>query len=160
MTTTLRRSARLGRIGLTGLTCVAAAAALAASTASPAQRDNKSSGDDDSRRPKLTLRAQPTVSISPARVVLTAELVGGANDFQDFYCPTVVWEWGDGTESESTFDCEPYQAGKSEIKRRFTVEHVFRAGDRKVIFRLKRNDKSLAMASVTLKIQQGVQENH
>ena len=66
------------------------------------------------------------VSVSPARVVLTAEIVGGANDFEEFYCPTIEWDWGDGTQSESSSDCAPYEAGKSEIKRRFTVEHLFR----------------------------------
>ena len=54
--------------------------------------------------PKLSLKAQPLISISPSRVVLTAELTGGPNDYQDLYCPTVVWEWGDGTESSSTSD--------------------------------------------------------
>ncbi|PYR25830.1 MAG: hypothetical protein DMF98_10905 [Acidobacteria bacterium] len=81
--------------------------------------------------------------MSPARVVLTAELQGGANDYEEFYCPSVEWDWGDGTHSESTLDCEPYEAGKSEIKRRFTVEHIFRAGAYKVMFRLKRRDRSL-----------------
>ena len=50
------------------------------------------------------------------------------DDFEEYYCPTIDWEWGDDTTSESTADCEPYEAGKSEIKRRFTVEHVFRHG--------------------------------
>ena len=90
-----------------------------------------------------------------ARVVLTAELSGGANDFQEYYCPTVLWDWADGTESESTLDCEPYQAGKSEIKRRYTVQHIFRAGAHKVWVRLKRNDKLLASANVTIQIQPG-----
>ena len=37
----------------------------------------------------------------------------------EFYCPGIEWDWGDGTESESSEDCEPYQAGVSTIKRRF-----------------------------------------
>ena len=86
----------------------------------------KPEGREQDRRPRLTLRAQPPVGIAPARIVLTAELVGGVDDFEDYYCPTVDWEWGDDTQSESTLDCEPYEAGKSEIRRRFTVEHLFR----------------------------------
>ena len=71
--------------------------------------------------------------MSPLRVVASsAELIGGANDSEEFYCPTIEWDWGDGTQSESSVDCEPYEAGKSEIKRRFTVSHVFRAGMFKV----------------------------
>ena len=69
----------------------------------------------DKERPKISLKATPMVSRAPARVVLTVELTGGANEYEAFYCPTVDWDWGDGTESESTTDCEPYQPGKSEI---------------------------------------------
>ena len=139
------------------------AAALAAVPALAAgQRADskpKPAGDDD--KPKLTLKAQPNVSVAPARVVLTAELSGGANDYQDYYCPTVLWAWGDGTESESTFDCEPYIAGKSEIKRRFTVEHVFRrGGTQRVVFRLKRNEKVLATATVTIQVTPGASESN
>jgi hypothetical protein len=114
--------------------------------------------EDDAKRPKVTLKAQPTVSMSPSRVVLTAELVGGPNDYEEFYCPTVEWDWGDGTQSESTTDCDPYVAGKSEIKRRFTVQHIFRAGNFRVMFRLKRNDKPLAAATATIQVQPGVRD--
>ena len=51
----------------------------------------------ESQRPKLSLKAQPMIAISPARVVLTAELMGGANDYEEYYCPAVVGAWGDGT---------------------------------------------------------------
>ena len=119
----------------------------------------KPEGREPDRRPRLTVRAQPPVGIAPARVVLTAELAGGANDFEEYYCPTVVWEWGDDTQSESTLDCEPYEAGKSEIRRRFTVEHQFRrAGAYKVLFRLKKRDKLVATGNVIVQIQPGAGE--
>src|SRR5215510_7078115 len=94
-------------------------------------------------RPRITLKAQPVIAMAPARVVLTAEISGGANDFEEFYCPAVEWEWGDGTHSESASDCAPYEPGKSEIKRRYTVEHVFRAGAYRVMFHLKRSNRSV-----------------
>jgi hypothetical protein len=110
----------------------------------------------DNPRPRINLRAQPVVGVSPARIVLTAELVGGSNDYEEYYCPTVSWEWGDDTKSESTVDCEPYEAGKSEIKRRFTIEHIFREpGARKVFFRLKRGNKEVAAAWVTVQVRPG-----
>jgi hypothetical protein len=59
------------------------------------------------------------------RAVVVAELKGGANDFRDFYCATIEWDWGDGTRSESQAECEPYQAGRSEITRRYVHEHAF-----------------------------------
>ena len=96
--------------------------------------------------------------MAPARVVLTAELTGGANDFEEFYCPSVEWEWGDGTKSESSSDCAPYEPGKSEIKRRFTVEHVFRAGAYRVMFHLKRRDKSVGGASVNIQVRPGLRD--
>jgi hypothetical protein len=114
-------------------------------------------GKDD--RPRLSLKASPKVGRSPVRIVLTAELTGGADDYEEFYCPAVEWEWGDGTESESTLDCPPYEAGKSEIKRHFTVEHIFKTGGNHTIaFRLKRRDKVLASASVQVQVQPGVRE--
>src|SRR5215471_5889932 len=101
------------------------AALLSLGAAAP-QKNPRDQATD--KKPKLALKAQPVIAMSPARIVLTAELVGGANDYEEYYCPTVEWDWGDGTQSESTNDCAPYEEGKSEIKRRFTIEHVFRAG--------------------------------
>lgn len=115
---------------------------------------------DDKKAPKLSLKAQPLISMSPSRIVLTAELAGGPNDYQDFYCPTVEWEWGDDTQSSSTADCEPYEPGKSEIKRRYTVQHQFRrAGDYRIWFRLKRNDKILVAASAMVEIRPGIRDD-
>ncbi len=130
--------------------------ALAAPLALAAQTDTK---DTKQERPKLVLRAQPLVSMSPSRVVLTAEIVGGPNDFEEFYCPTVVWEWGDDTVSESTSDCEPYEAGKSAIKRRFTMERVYqRAGNYQITFRLKRRDKAIASATTRIEVRPGLRD--
>ena len=140
-----------------GAACLTAAVSL---TLHARQGDNprKDAKDDEPRRPKLALDAQPMISIAPARVVLTAKLTGGPNDFEEFYCPTVLWEWGDGTESESTFDCVPYEAGKAEIRRRYTMSHTFRAGIHKVVFKLKRRDKTLGTATINLQIQPGLRE--
>jgi hypothetical protein len=128
--------------------------------ASPsAQKADKDSKDNaDSKRPKITLKAQPVISMAPSRVVLTAELVGGANDFEDFYCAAVEWEWGDGTKSESSTDCAPYESGKSEIKRRFTVEHVFRMGAYRVMFHLKRQNKAVGNATVSIQVRPGLRD--
>jgi hypothetical protein len=126
-------------------------------TAAAGQKSDKQPAED-AKRPKLTLKAQPVIAMSPARIVLTAELVGGPNDYQEYYCPTVEWDWGDGTQSEATADCEPYEAGKSEIKRRFTIEHIFRAGMFRVSIRLKRRDKNLALATVNVQVRPGLRD--
>src|SRR5438477_10011910 len=76
-----------------------------------AQQKDTKKADAQDPKPRLSLKAQPTMSIAPARIVFSAELAGGANDYQEYYCPSVEWEWGDETRSESTLDCEPYEAG-------------------------------------------------
>jgi hypothetical protein len=138
---------------------------LAFATGAAAQSPDKSSKDKDTppdpKRPKITLKANPLIAMAPARVVLTAELVGGDNDFEEFYCPAVEWEWGDGTKSESSGDCAPYEPGKSEIKRRFTVEHVFRLGrpnGYRVTIHLKRRDKSVGAATVNIQVRPGLRD--
>ncbi|OFW28849.1 MAG: hypothetical protein A3H97_16350 [Acidobacteria bacterium RIFCSPLOWO2_02_FULL_65_29] len=134
----------------------AALFALATAPASGEQRGDRDDKAQENLRPKFTLRAQPPVGTTPQRVVFTAELVGGADDFEEYYCPSIEWDWGDETKSESTVDCQPYEAGKSLIKRRFTVEHVFRRpGGYKVFIRLKRRDKAVANASVTVQLRSG-----
>jgi hypothetical protein len=111
--------------------------------------------EQGNKKPSLSLKASPSVSFAPARVVVVAELKGGPDDLEEFYCPTVEWEWGDETTSTAEADCDPYSAGKSEIKRRFTVEHVFRAGSHQIAFRLKRRDKAIVMATTTIQVQSG-----
>lgn len=134
----------------------AAASLLLAPLGLAAQKTDK---DADPKRPQIKLKAQPIIAMSPARVVLTAEIVGGPNDFEEFYCPTVSWDWGDLTHSESSSDCAPYEPGKSEIKRRFTVEHVFqRAGNYRVVFTLKRRDRGVGFATVTVQVRPGLRD--
>ncbi len=99
----------------------------------------------------LTERVDPLVA--------TAELTEGANDYQDYYCPKIEWIWGDGTQSESGEDCEPYEAGKSEIRRRYTADHNFRSdpasggGSIEVIFRMKQGSKIVLSLRQTIKVQ-------
>ena len=122
-----------------------------------AQSKDKPAKDADAKRPKMTLRVQPQVAIAPAKVTLTAEILGGSDDFEEYYCASVAWDWGDDTTSESTSDCEPYEAGKSQIKRRYTVQHEFRrAGNYKLYFHLKQKTRILGSASTSLQVQPGV----
>jgi hypothetical protein len=139
----------IGVAGLALLACVAASAA-SGSAARQSPKNNK---------PKLTLRASPVVAFSPARIYLVAELRGGANDYEEFYCPTIEWDWGDDTRSESSYDCEPYAPGKSEIRRRYSAEHTYRvAGNYQIQFRLKKKDKVVAVAQTTVQIRPGVRD--
>src|SRR5439155_2131199 len=137
---------------------VATSVALATAVTGAGQKDDKNAKEQDPR-PKVSLKAQPVIAMSPARVVLTAELTGGANDFQNFYCPAIEWDWGDDTRSEKSDDCAPYEAGKSEIKRRFTVEHVYRrAGNYRISFRMKRHEKIVGAATTNVQIRPGLRD--
>jgi hypothetical protein len=124
---------------------------------------------EQNKKPSISLRANPPVGFSPLRVVVTAELKGGANDYQDFYCASVQWDWDDDTKSETTADCDPYEPGKSEIKRRYIGEHTFRSMSSndlsrepppvlqfRVKFHLKQKDKIVGSGSTTVEIRQGV----
>src|SRR5215213_10479033 len=105
-------------------------------------------GQEKKGKPSVSVKVTPTMGFSPARVVVSAELRGGADDYEQFYCGSVEWDWGDDTRSESKTDCEPYEAGKSEIKRHFAIDHTYNtAGEYRVEFRLKQKDKVVARGS-------------
>jgi hypothetical protein len=81
-------------------------------------------GDAATGRPHLDLRATPRVAFSPVEVVVIGELKGG-QDSEEFYCPGLVWDWGDGSRSAHESDCSPYRDG-AEVDRLFTARHAFR----------------------------------
>jgi hypothetical protein len=111
------------------------------------------------KKPSISLKANPAVSFAPSRIVLTADVKGGSDDYEEFYCATVTWEWGDGTESQKATDCEPYEAGKSQIQRHFTIDHRYEyAGDYRVIFKLQRRDKTVGAASTTVRVRPGLRD--
>ena len=124
------------------------------SRASTAQR----AGTDD-KKPSLSLRATPPVGFSPLRVRVVVDVRGGADDYADFYCPSIEWDWGDGTVSEASSDCDPYEAGKSSIQRRWTSDHVYRqSGGYKIMFRLKQKNKAIAASSAQIQVRAGMRE--
>jgi len=117
----------------------------------------QAAGPDKKDKPSISVKVTPLTGFSPAHMVLSADLKGGANDYEEFYCATVEWDWGDETKSESKTDCDPYEAGKSEIKRHFTIDHTFNsAGDYRVEFRLKQKDKVVGRGSTDVKIRPGI----
>ena len=114
-------------------------------------------GQGGNKKPSLSLKASPSVSFAPARIVVVAEVKGGADDLEEFYCPTVEWEWGDLTTSTVEADCEPYAPGKSTIKRRYTVEHRYKnSGGFKIILRLKKGDRVIASANAQVQVRAGL----
>jgi hypothetical protein len=96
------------------------------------------------------------VGFAPAKVQFLAILQGGDDDYEEYYCPAIEWDWDDDTISQSTPDCDPYEPGQSRITRRYSATHVFRQDGRyEVKFKLKRKNDVLALASVTIQVRAG-----
>ena len=134
----------MGRVG-----ALAAMVALAVAGTSGA-------GDEKPKKPRLELRATPRMAFSPVSVFLTAELVGG-NDVEEYHCPELEWDWDDGGKSMHEADCTPFEAGVTKIQRRFTAEHDFiRAGAYRVKATMRKADKNLLVATVTVNVRAGL----
>ena len=129
---------------------VAAAAALVAFGISLQAQEK-------AKRPKVSLRSSPVMAFTPATITFTAELRDGDDDFEEYYCASVEWDWGDGTRSESIDDCEPYETGKSEIRRRYAIQHKYNIeGAYDVQFRLKQRGKVVASARTKVTVRPGM----
>ena len=133
----------------------AAALFLATSVSIPAQSNEKEEKKEP-KRPSLSLKATPGTGMVPIRISATAEFKGGDDDYQEYYCPAIEWNWGDGTVSESAIDCNPYEPGVSQIRRRFTGSHTYkRAGAYRIVFRLKHRDKVLTSQTTLVRLLGG-----
>lgn len=117
--------------------------------------------DDKGKEPSVSLKVTPGLASAPVQVRASAEIRGGPDDYEEFYCPTIEWDWGDDTKSESAQDCEPYEAGRSTIRRRFSIDHRYQvSGSYKVSFRMKRKGKVVASAAVNVQVQPGLSEHN
>ena len=133
---------------------VSAASLFAIGAVLLAQSDPKPK--TEAKRPQVSLRATPASGMVPVRVVGTAELKGGDDDFAEYYCPTIEWNWDDGTVSESSNDCDPYEPGKSVIKRKYTVTHPYKQGGHyRITFKLKQKQKVVGGANTVVQLLGG-----
>ena len=101
---------------------------------------------------KVSLRAAPRVASAPVTVVFNVELTGG-EDGEGLYCPVLEWEWGDGTKSEEEEECPAFEAGHTQVQRRFTTSHEFRdRANPKVAVTVRKGDRVLGRDAVSLVI--------
>src|SRR5262249_8353820 len=91
--TSAMKSHRLAGAGIASL-MLAAPFAVGAH----AQDKAKDKDKENDKRPQLKLTARPPLGMAPLKVVLTGDLLGGPNDSEEFYCPSIEWDWGDGTQ--------------------------------------------------------------
>jgi hypothetical protein len=133
----------------TGYTLVAALAVLLSAPPLLAQQP-------EAKKPSLSLRVTPPFGFTPLRARAAVDIREGSDDYADFYCARVEWDWGDGTVSESGSDCDPYEAGKSTIRRSFSADHVYRqSGQFRVVFKLKQKDRQVAAVSSNIQVRSG-----
>lgn len=135
---------------------VLVALALAFPGLAVAQDDSKQDEKKKGKKPALELRASPRFGFSPMNVLFTAELKGG-DDVEEYYCPEVEWEWGDGGKSVQEGDCPPFEPGVSKIQRHFSIEKEYRrAGVFNVQVSLKRTNKTFAKSHVRVTVRPGL----
>ena len=107
-----------------------------------------------SRRPRVELRATPRMAFLASDVLVAARLVGG-DEHEDFYCPEVEWEFGDGSRSRHQADCEPFKSG-TPLERRFTASHAYRRpGNYEVRVTLRRSNRTLSVATTSVRVYFG-----
>ena len=132
---------------------------VAAAAQAPAPEKDGASSKDGSR-PEIGLKVSPLIAFSPAKISVRAELKGGATDYEPFYCTTIVWDWDDGTTSENTPDCPPYEPGQSEIRRYYNSTHTYQmAGRYNVRFRMKKGDRTVGGNATTVQVRPGIRDS-
>ena len=137
--------------------CTAVAALAVGFSAAASVDAQRGNGD---RKPSLAFRLTPPFGFTPLKVRVTVDVRGGADDYADFYCPSIEWDWADGTESENAEDCTPYEAGKSTINRRYTSEHTYQqSGTYQIYFRMKQKDKIVGAGNGTVQVRPGIRED-
>lgn len=110
------------------------------------------------KRPQLDMRATPRMAFSPAEIMVVGQLRGGS-DLEEFYCPGLEWDWGDGSHSSYESDCAPYEAGMS-LERFFTARHAYRApGAYSVRLTLRRADRTVAVGSIAVSVHGQTADN-
>ena len=133
-------------------------ASLLCALASPAGTIAVENAGDDTK-PSIALKVSPSMGFAPFRAVLTADIRGGPDDYEQFYCASIEWDMGDGNKGEQQLDCDPYEAGKSQIKRRFVREQVFDTpGEYRVMFRLKQKNKVVGTGQTTIRVRPGLRD--
>lgn len=109
-------------------------------------------GAAEPKRPKLDLRVIPLMGPPSTEFVFVADLKGGA-DAEDFYCPTLEWQWDSQDTSLQEPECPPFQPGVTRVERRFSMTRTFTTeGSRSATLVLRRGDKVLGRASASFRV--------
>jgi hypothetical protein len=114
---------------------------------------------DKDTKPSISVKSAPVTGFAPFRVVLTVDIKGGADDYEQYYCATAEWDMGDGNKAEQAVDCDPYEPGKSQIKRRYIREQIFDTpGEFRVVFKLKQKNKVVGSGATMIRVRPGLRD--
>lgn len=95
--------------------------------------------------PRILLRGGPAV--------LSVRVQGPEDPL--LWCPTVVWDFGDGTKREHQASCDPYDPLTSRIPRRYSTTHGFRwRGNFRPTLKLMVGDKVVYMVTGSIQVGQ------
>ena len=120
-------------------------------TAQTALLAGEAQAPETSVRPHLELRVTPPAAFSPATVLVVARLVGG-QDLEDFYCPALEWDFGDGSRSTREGDCPPFD-DDTKMARLFSLRYRYSgAGEYQIRLTLRRAGRTVVSASVPVKV--------
>ena len=105
----------------------------------------------ETKKPRLDVQATPRTAFPPVMVLVTGQLVGG-DDLEEFYCPALEWDWGDGGRSAQESDCPPFDA-ETIMARRFSARHAYREpGAYEIRLTLRRADRSVAAGTALIRV--------
>ena len=107
----------------------------------PSQLKNFNEEKKSKSKPHLTISVVPRV-LHPMTYISAVVKIKGGPISEDFYCQTITWDWGDGTISSTSEDCEPFEEGQ-QVRTLFTKIHQYSSpGEYKIIFTLGKHSVS------------------
>ena len=77
-----------------------------------------------SEKVELILKASTTEGIAPLTVNVWAELIGGPDNNERFYCARQEFDWGDGQRTVAQPGCLPYSPDVT-IMRRYEIDYTY-----------------------------------
>ena len=103
-----------------------------------------------SKKPGLNVKVYPLIGFSPIGALVSAQLTG--EESQDFYCPGIEWNWGDGTKAYQESDCSPWE-GHEDYPRFWSKKHVYGYGDYTITVNLQKSGKTLLAGTTFLQVR-------
>lgn len=101
-------------------------------------------------KPRIELRVTPYTGFEPVEVTATVFI---ENAGEKFYCPELEFDWGTGSLSFESSDCDPYEnAENPNALTIYSRKYVYGAGEHVVTVTLSRSGRKLRVLSQKVNI--------